>query len=138
VSILQGRGARLSFLGGRKKELTNGDHAHAEPDTASDRSKSIDKERNNNRRSMIRNGTTEGLNLQLVNTENSEWLTDSGDQRSADARTTGSDRELDEKSLGSNGVGAARLGSVRKRLSMLKLGRKTSRERGVMKSVDEE
>lgn len=137
---MQGRGARMSFLGGRKKEMTNGDHSHPEPDTASDRSKSMDKERGN-RRSMIRNGVPDGLPLQLVHTENSEWLTDSGDRGSADARTHPS--ELEEKSLGSNGLGigqggAARLGSVRKRLSMLKLGRKTSRERGVMKSVDEE
>lgn len=116
--------------------MTNGDHA-VEPETASVRSQSIEKDRSN-RRSVLRTQGSDGGPLHAINTDNSEWMTDSGERGSSEARGQTSDREHEDRSMSMNGHGTARLGSVRKRLSMLKLGKKSSRERGLMKSVDEE
>ncbi|KAG7120163.1 hypothetical protein HYQ44_004659 [Verticillium longisporum] len=160
VSIRQGRGARLSFLGGRKKEsatptLTNGDHYGAgEVDSASVRSKSFDKDHSSNRRSILRsNGSDAPVLPSLPPVDTGDWITDSGGRRSSDLRTlslsrtgTGSGKverheERSQASVSSGGnqaLGLVKMGSVRKRFSMLKLGKKSSRGNGLMGAVDEE
>ncbi|ROT42397.1 SH3 domain-containing protein [Sodiomyces alkalinus F11] len=140
VSIRQGRGARLSLLGGRKKDQssspqTNGDRSgtHEKGETFSDRSKSMDKDQGA-RRSFFRspaNGPAEA--------EGTEWvITDSGGRQSSDVRSSTADKENDERPPSSGGNGMARMGSVRKRFSMLRLGKKSSRGNVLMGSVDEE
>ncbi|EGY15958.1 hypothetical protein VD0002_g6830 [Verticillium dahliae] len=158
VSIRQGRGARLSFLGGRKKEpatptLTNGDHYGAgEVDSASVRSKNFDKDHSSNRRSILRSNDSDAPVLpSLPPADTGDWMTDSGGRRSSDLRTlsrtgTGSGtverhEERSQASVSSGGnqaPGLAKMGSVRKRFSMLKLGKKSSRSNGLMGAVDEE
>lgn len=136
--------ARLSFLGGKKKELDHPpevDETPADVDTASSHSQghsrtrtlSHSQSRDNHRRSFFR--------------------TQSGEERSpADHHGGFTSRRslevvspIDEKNpdkenipngLG-NGGGLVKKNSVRKRFSMLKIGRKTSKNT-MMGSLDEE
>ncbi|KAF6817843.1 sh3 domain containing protein [Colletotrichum sojae] len=144
---VRGRGTRLSFLGGRKKESpvlqqtgsdtqTNGDA----DDTASHRSRSFSKpQENTNRRSIFRAPSSDVPRNMGSNDATSEWVTDSGGRQSSDTGThlTEKEREYrDERPAETPGI--AKRGSVRKRLSMLKLGKKSGKAEGIMGSVHEE
>jgi len=164
ISLRQGRGARLSFLGGRKKDAKenvpplphiNGDgHAYEDETSALSRSRSTGKE-NGNRRSFFRGhsssenavgrsgGYTNGTEMSPATVgggrvdQSMDWVTDSGAAReSTDA--TAVDRERTLSDQGSGGGGIQSLGSVRKRLSILRLGKKSSKGNGLMGSLDEE
>ena len=153
VSLRQGRGNRLSFLGGRKKEQTNGEttpHINGETETDLSRSKSVGKD-STHRRSFFRSHAADpvppptphqphsaGVNGANGANDASDWVTDSA----AGGRES-SDLGLGEKDGGpggfaGSGTGSVRMGSVRKRLSLLKLGKKSSKGNGVMGSLDEE
>ncbi|TPX08866.1 uncharacterized protein E0L32_009684 [Thyridium curvatum] len=145
VSLRQGRGARLSFLGGRRKDTpptpqlngegkalsqqqTNGDTESATSDHSGRRSRD-----NPNRRSFFRahsHDKAPNTSGSMTNGHDSsggtggDWVTDSGGRQSSDV-----DRDRHDSSA---------IGSVRKRLSMLKLGKKTSRGNVLMGSLDEE
>jgi len=156
VSLRQGRGARLSFLGGRKKEntppqssSTNGEMPHAQTNGTGVERRSKD---NPNRRSFFRpdkpqtNGDGHGPPQSVAS---SDWLTDAGPGESIDtsmlekeiAITTSTPPGSQQTDVGPGGVAVAlgKTGSVRKRLSLLRLGKKTSRTNGLsMGAVDEE
>lgn len=170
VSLRQGRGARLSFLGGRKKDQkseqgrsaphTNGDgpgnhHAHEDESGSTGRSRSLSKE-NVNRRSFFRthsspentrpNTQVNGADMSLggsgrMETSGMDWVTDSGGPRESSGVSGMPDKErvLSDQSSGGGGPGGMlNVGSVRKRLSLLRLGKKTSKGSGLMGSLDEE
>ncbi|KAK6225691.1 SH3 domain-containing protein [Colletotrichum tabaci] len=149
IAIRQGRGTRLSFLGGRKKESppvlqqTNGDAPSANgeaEDNVSQRSRSFSKSQDNpNRRSFFRAPSTDAPRILGSNDATSEWVTDSGGRQSSDAgiNLTEKEREYrDERPV--EDVGIVKRGSVRKRFSMLKLGKKSNKSSGAMGSVHEE
>ncbi|KAK2758869.1 sh3 domain containing protein [Colletotrichum kahawae] len=143
---VRGRGTRLSFLGGRKKESpalqqTNGDvHVNGEiDDTVSSRSRSFSKtqETNNRRTSFFRAPSTEPR-IMTVNDATSEWVTDSGGRQSSDMGTNLAEKEREYRDeRPAEPLGIVKRGSVRKRLSMLKLGKKSNKA-GAMGSVHEE
>ncbi|KAK4442243.1 putative dedicator of cytokinesis protein 1 [Podospora aff. communis PSN243] len=169
VSLRQGRGARLSFLGGRKKDAKentppvpqlNGDHHHHEDEGSNlSRNRSIGKE-NGNRRSFFRGhsssesntagarsaGYTNGAEMSPATVRSGridhsmDWVTDLGAAReSTDATAVDKERTLVASEHGSSTVGGMQsLGSVRKRLSILRLGKKSSKGNGLMVSLDEE
>lgn len=143
---VRGRGTRLSFLGGRKKESpvlqqTNGDaHVNGEvDDTVSSRSRSFSKtqETQNRRTSFFRAPSTEPR-IMTVNDATSEWVTDSGGRQSSDMGTNLTEKEREYRDeRPAEPLGIVKRGSVRKRLSMLKLGKKSNKA-GAMGSVHEE
>jgi dedicator of cytokinesis protein 3 len=169
VTLRQGRGARLSFLGGRKKDAKentppvpqiNGDnHAHEDEGSNLSHSRSTGKE-NGNRRSFFRGhsssesntvgarsaGYTNGAEMSPATIgggrvdQSMDWVTDSGAAReSTDATAVDKERTLSSSEHGSSTVGGIQsLGSVRKRLSILRLGKKSSKGNGLMGSLDEE
>ncbi|KAK0613299.1 hypothetical protein B0T14DRAFT_498830 [Immersiella caudata] len=169
VSLRQGRGARLSFLGGRKKDTKentppvpqiNGDnHAYENEGSNLSHSRSIGKE-NGNRRSFFRGhsssdsnaagarsaGYSNGTEMSPATVgggridQSMDWVTDSGAAReSTDATAVDKERTLSSSEHGSSTVsGIQSLGSVRKRLSILRLGKKSSKGSGLMGSLDEE
>ncbi|KAE9568380.1 hypothetical protein CGMCC3_g15459 [Colletotrichum fructicola] len=143
---VRGRGTRLSFLGGRKKESPvlqqiNGDaHVNGEvDDTVSSRSRSFSKtqETQNRRTSFFRAPSTEPR-IMTVNDATSEWVTDSGGRQSSDMGTNLTEKEREYRDeRPAELLGIVKRGSVRKRLSMLKLGKKSNKA-GAMGSVHEE
>ncbi|TDZ27951.1 Dedicator of cytokinesis protein 1 [Colletotrichum spinosum] len=145
---VRGRGTRLSFLGGRKKESpapqANGEvHIHGDvDDSTSNRSRSFSRTQENpnpKRHSFFRAPSAEPPRTLAVNDATSEWVTDSGGRRSSDTGTHMTEKEneyREEKSL--EGAGIVKRASVRKRLSLLKLGKKSNKSSGVMGSVHEE
>lgn len=147
IAIRQGRGARLSFLGGRKKESpvlqqTNGDaHVNGDIDeTVNNRSRSFSRTQDHaNRRSFFRAPSSDAPRILGSNDATSEWVTDSGGRQSSDAGTNLMEKEReyrDERPTESPGI--VKRGSVRKRLSMLKLGKKSHKGSAAMGSVHEE
>lgn len=148
VSIRQGRGARLSLLGGRKKDQssspqTNGVRpttTHEDGEALNGRTKSMDKDQSS-RRSFFRGPAVDATSPNgdgTAEAEGSEWVTESRGRQSSDMRSGDADRENDEQAHSGGGNGLAKKGSVRKRFSMLRLGKKTSRGNVLMGSVDEE
>ncbi|KAL0941360.1 sh3 domain containing protein [Colletotrichum truncatum] len=146
---VRARGTRLSFLGGRRKDSlgqqqTNGDtHVNGDADeTVSNRSRSFSKtQENGNRRSFFRTttATPDAQRTTGGNDATSEWVTDSGGRQSSDLGVSYSEKERqysDDRSVESPGV--VKRGSVRKRLSLLKLGKKSNKGAGAMGSVHEE
>ena len=152
VSIRQGRGARLSFLGGRKKDQAppppvpqlNGDHS-TEADSSLGRSRSINKD---NRRSFFRghapsesarsNGTEMSPAVwsgPRTDVSGTDWVSDSAPRESGDLHML--EKEKSMSSDHSSG-GVLHVGNVRKRLSILRLGKKSSKGNGIMGSLDEE
>ena len=144
VSVHHPRGTRLSFLGGRKKsndqrmegvEQMNGIYEAPSPQGSRSghshkRSHSHSKDSNQHRQSFFRshsgdvNGERRGSNT-------------SGKGSSGDRRNSQDERNPEEKeSLGSGLM--KRGGSVRKRLSMLKIGMKGKGGNETMGSLDEE
>ncbi|CAJ2512045.1 Uu.00g076700.m01.CDS01 [Anthostomella pinea] len=147
ISLRQ-RGTRLSFLGGRKKDSqqsnsdvsslkqTKADHSESN----SQHSKS--RENSHNRRSMFRTDTND------TNTSSNPF-TRPHSNGAADPTTPdwGPDRARKSKEMvnvvesdfgKSTDGGMMNMGSVRKRLSMLKLGKKQSKPNGFMGGLSEE
>lgn len=168
VQLRQGRGARLSFLGGRKKDQaaqqqhpppppipqTNGDHqVNGDAESAtSGHSRGKD---NPNRLSFFRSNSSAApaeTKVENLNTasKHQEWIVESAlPPKSASGRRKSSDigRTLSSKENSNSNMkdaaadqagGARKVGNVRKRLSMLKLGKKSSKGSGLMGSLDEE
>ncbi|KAK3387312.1 hypothetical protein B0H63DRAFT_541581 [Podospora didyma] len=169
ITLRQGRGARLSFLGGRKKDqpkassppslpqipLANGDGHRAAPPhedesgSTAGRSRSKD---NPNRRSFFRSTPSSSdhtrPSVQINGGDASgDWVTDSGEPReSLDPDTSASVSLEREKAAAAAATAAAMVDhhssggmlNVRKRLSILRLGKKSSRGNGLMTSLDEE
>lgn len=169
VSLRQSRGARLSFLGGRKKEhqpppsahMNGGQHPISEVDENS--SKSQDSRRTSFFRShsfdnpaskagynvsvvSASNGGTPGSNgpLSRSNTDASDWVTDSGagtgsrgshDNRMMSGTPVDS---IDKERESTGGAGTPKLGGVKKRLSLLKLGTRKTKNNGMMGALNEE
>ncbi|KAI5467023.1 hypothetical protein BGZ63DRAFT_398637 [Mariannaea sp. PMI_226] len=126
------RGARLSFLGGsgKKRELDlppNVDENGAEAETESNhsRSHSHSQSRDNSRRSFFRTQSHEEKNP-----DNSY----SGFRRSLEVVSPTEDNSAEKQG---GGGGLTKKNSVRKRFSMLKLGKKSSKTT-MMGSLDEE
>lgn len=84
------------------------------------------------------NGTQSNGPRSRSGTEASEWVTDSGSHASPDTRILAgmSVDSLETKERES--VGVPRLGSVKKRLSMLMLSKKPGKGNGEMDALDEE
>lgn len=164
VPLRPGRGARLSFLGGRKKEmpqqqqqqkpaaLMRGERGHV-GETGSREGESNGRSTGTHSRSISRaqshedqrpglgitgsasNGTHSNGPVSRSGTEASEWMTDSGSHASHDTPVDSLETK-ERESMG--GVGAPRLGGMKKRLSMLRLGKKTGKGNGDMGALDEE
>ncbi|KKY29632.1 putative sh3 domain-containing protein [Diaporthe ampelina] len=163
VSLRQGRGARLSFLGGRKREPpqqprtpVNGEQAdRSEAGSSRSESKGAD----SHRRSFFRapsyenqrpgvgipgsatNGSQQSNGpVSRSGTESSDWVTDSGSHGSYDTRILASTPvdSLDKERERLDGAGTPKLGGMKKRLSLLRLGKKTGRSNGAMSALDEE
>ena len=156
VSLRSGRGvARLSFLGGRSRKdsapqpQVNGDHAPQQPNGDShhhqqqeptERSRSKD---NTNRLSFFRSHSSDKPQANGQGYDSSggpagmDWVTDSGPRESTDGTTLDREKATLE-GTGTGGGGVVKMGSVRKRLSLLKLGRKASKGNDLMVAVDEE
>ncbi|KAB5585577.1 hypothetical protein GE09DRAFT_1048672 [Coniochaeta sp. 2T2.1] len=170
VQLRQGRGARLSFLGGRKKDTpqqqqqhpppppipqTNGDYAHVNGDAESASSRG--KENNPNRLSFFRstgsahppppptfsdnNTPKPSTPVTSANLKQNEWVTErplpaskaapvTTKRKSEDVVRTLSRERSEKEYYGNSAVARAELpkksggGNVRKRLSMLKLGKR--------------
>jgi len=157
--VKSGRGTRLSFLGGRRKDSqTNGDHIPLNGEEASGRARSHSKDSQStqqhqggtvsHRLSFFRSHSTDVTSPNTlgggptphsatfpnggVNNDSSDWVTESGVGKES------SDEGHHNKSIDKGaGVGVQKKGSVRKRLSMLKLGRKTTKAE-MMGALDEE
>ena len=91
------------------------------------------------------NGASNGAKSKLNGA--TEWVAELGLRKSMDVgsserkKSSASDNWMGEGSdadTGGGGGGIVKMGSVRKRLSMLKLGKKSSKANGLMMSVDEE
>lgn len=164
VPLRPGRGARLSFLGGRKKEApqqqqaaqVNGGQGHLiETRSSGSNSKGADTHRKRSIRAQSRenqrlglgvagstsNGTHSNGPLSRSGTEVSEWVTDSGSHASHDTRLLASTsmdsietKEREDMAM----AGTPKLGGMKKRLSLLRLGKKTGRGNDDMGALDEE
>ncbi len=136
VQARQSRGTRLSFLGGRKKEVSPQRQANGggDPEPPQSRSQSRD---NPNRLSFFRAHSSDSkppqTNGSHETSAGSDWSTDPGQRDSIEVGSLDKDRVV-----ASEGGGVAKRGSVRKRLSLLKLGRKASKGNDLMGAVDEE
>jgi hypothetical protein len=142
VSVHHQRGTKLSFLGGRKKsidqrmdggEQANGMHEAPSPQgsrSGHSHKRSTSKDGNQHRQSFFRSHSGD------VNGER-RGSSPSGKGSSGDRRNSLDERNPEEKkSLGAGLM--KRGGSVRKRLSMLKLGMKGKSGNDMMGSLDEE
>jgi dedicator of cytokinesis protein 3 len=163
VSLRQGRGARLSFLGGRKRETPQQPRTPAkseQPDTSEAGSnRSEGKGADSHRRSFFRTTSHENQRPSVAipgsatngsqqsngqvsqsGTEASDWATDSGSHGSYDTRILASTPvdSLDKGRERLDGAGTPKLGGMKKRLSLLRLGKKTGRSNGAMGALDEE
>lgn len=172
ISLRQGRGARLSFLGGRKKDSISGapPSSHGEPiispSTASGESNKTHESSSGgvgHRLSFFRsppsfenhhpptayavpssisNGTQSNGPLSKSGTEGSDWVTDSGGGSRASYDThmlsnPASSELIAKEREASGGAGTPRLGGVKKRLSILRLGKRAGRS-NTMGAVSEE
>lgn len=174
VSLRQGRGARLSFLGGRKKDSTqppsssNGSEPMMSPVGSGESNnkgghefghrlsffRSSPSFENHHHQqapqvgvpSSVSNGTQSNSNgpLSKSGTEGSDWVTDSGGGSHASydthimSNTPSNDSDLIAKEReAAGGAGTPRLGGMKKRLSILKLGKRTGRS-NTMGAVTEE
>ncbi|KAF7544942.1 hypothetical protein G7Z17_g9550 [Cylindrodendrum hubeiense] len=130
VSMRQ-KGARLSFLGGKKMQLDlppEPEESAVDVDTSSSHSRSLShtQSRDNRRHSFFRTQSQE---------EKHQDDQHGGFTSRGSFEVVG---PVDEKSSEKNGGGLTKKNSVRKRFSMLKLGKKTSKGNGMMGSLDEE
>ncbi|KAH7155088.1 hypothetical protein B0J13DRAFT_217191 [Dactylonectria estremocensis] len=130
VSVRQ-KGTRMSFLGGKKMQLDlppEPEESVVDIETVSSRSRSLSQTqcRDNRRQSFFR---TQSLEDQRQD-DQTDGFTSRGSFEVVGA--------VDEKSAEKAGGGLTKKNSVRKRFSMLKLGRKTSKGNEMMGSLDEE
>ncbi|KAF3765979.1 hypothetical protein M406DRAFT_88784 [Cryphonectria parasitica EP155] len=170
VSLRQSRGARLSFLGGRKKDpstsaahmSTNGVQ-HPIPETTKDDSAPVATEESwrksvfpssqsyeNQRPSpggygvstSASNGTLPHGPLSRSGTDTSDWVTDSGGSSHASYDTNALSgtlvNSIDRERESVGGTGTPKLGSVKRRLSLLKLGGKKTKSLAMMGALNEE
>ncbi|KAI0479437.1 hypothetical protein GGR56DRAFT_378128 [Xylariaceae sp. FL0804] len=145
------RGTRLSFLGGKRKDsqTSNGGSTNSKQgpgdisESNSQRSKSRD---NSHRRSLFRPHTNDSMaspnpftqpveNGAGLHTAHADWATDQSQKSTEIVDVVESDVGGGRPSVDS---GMAKKGSVKKRLSMLKLGKKQSKSNGFMGDVEEE
>ncbi|KAJ3536568.1 hypothetical protein NM208_g6664 [Fusarium decemcellulare] len=131
VSMRQ-RGTRLSFLGGKKKEPelpTEPEETAADIETASTHSRSLShsQSKDNGRRHSF-------FRTQSLDEKHPESPGGFSSRGSFDQTGGGDDKAVENKP----GGGLGKKNSVRKRFSMLKLGRKGSKGNGMMGSLDEE
>lgn len=132
---LRHRSARLSLLGGRKQEperaqeeaQVNGGGGDTETKIEHSRSASKGTAR---RQSLFR---TQSVEETPVETSAQSRRSSSVSRQSMDRSSVRSDKEFEAE-----GLGIVKRGSVRKRFSMLKLGKKSSKTGSAMRSVDEE
>ncbi|KAL3425484.1 SH3 domain-containing protein [Phlyctema vagabunda] len=115
----QDRGNRLSFLRRTQTDPIHQTNGHTPPDSGSERSRSKD-----NRRSFFG-----GPKLDEEDEASYEWLAETG----ATGRRSSSSNRPDTATTSNSAVG-----NVRKRLSMLKLGKKSSKASVLVSSVVEE
>ena len=125
VSVRQ-RGTRLSFLGGKKKEL----ETSTEVDEIDTETSSIHS-RTTNRTHQSR----DGHRLSFFRTQSVEKHEVLDSPISAKASLEVS---REKKSFDGSGTTLTKKTSVRKRLSLLKLGKKNTKSNGMMGSLDEE
>lgn len=154
VSLRQGRGARLSFLGGLKKDhstpqqqqqqqysppppvpqingnhLANGHHNTANGDghdANANHNRTLAKD-NPNRRSFFRSHSGDQQKQQGVVVHVNDTGGGGGEWANSESEKAGAEDH-----------GASKVGNVRRRLSMLKLGKKSSKGNGLMGSLEEE
>ena len=148
--VRAGRGARLSFLGGKKNPTKpNGDPpqtrsrgpSYSQPQTRTQRSATQSTANTDSGQSRTRSGSGNAppgrrslFRHETPQTNGadsgSDWVTESNPRGSFD---------IGDKD-GDKGVGIHKMGSVRRRLSMLKIGKRggSVRDRTVMGSLDEE
>lgn len=160
MSLHQGRGARLSFLSHKKtsqpspvgedKKLgqSNGDSNKVENMGAGGRGHESQRQgrENTHRRSFFRTHASDATHSLGVNgsiddlwaKETKERLTERPRSSIDTSATLERKESVSNASLDSLQGPAKRGGSVRKRLSLLKLGKKSSKGSGLMGSVDEE
>jgi len=158
VSLRQGRGARLSFLGGLKKDQSsqhqqqlqqqysppppvpqingnhlanghhqanNGDHHHNESHASQARGLGKD---NPNRRSFFRSHPDQPKqSAVVVRVNGADGVGGGGGWAESDAEKAAAEEQA-----------ASKVGNVRRRLSLLKLGKKSSKGSGLMGSLEEE
>lgn len=143
ISLKQ-RGTRLSFLGGKRKnskDMNSGDSGLSSGDAESNSSRG-QKEANNNRKSFFRTHTGES-NLggpQPNVTSQPQGEVAATDWAQSMSRKSSEVVDVyDRSSSEEKPFSGARIGSVRKRLSMLRLGGKwPHKAHGPMGGVDEE
>lgn len=159
VSLRQSRGARLSFFGGRKKEPPSGPANGGQtineeiglqsPAISQDQHRgSFSNMQSNETQPLSSHGTNGGVSNGTIpksGTDGSgDWVTDSGggSRGSYDTHilsTSFSDSLDKERKDSLSGGGAPpKLGGVKKRLSLLKLGKKPAKSNGMMGAVSEE
>lgn len=128
-----GRGTRLSFLGGRRKESSGDIPLQPNGDAEASPRRPTAKDTTLHRRSFFRSHSNDQTQpqSQANGHDGADWVTDSGGRTSTDTGLT--DKEQGERS-----PGLVKMGSVRKRLSMLKIGKKNSKGTDLMGSLDEE
>lgn len=165
VSIRQSRGARLSFLGGRKKDHPPPPSAHMNGGGRQHSIDEVDEEATDSanleprRMSFFRSHSAENTQLKTgynvsvkasnesntpltrSNTDATDWITDSGGGSRGSYETrmlSGTPVDsIDKERQSTGGVGTPKLGGVKKRLSMLKLGTRKGRNNG-MGALNEE
>ncbi|KAI1354354.1 SH3 domain-containing protein [Xylaria sp. FL0043] len=133
-------GARLSFLGGKAKgpRQSNGENSNS-TQVAGDHSES------NSQYSKSKENLGRGLRAQSIDTNSSSNRNRNGSVDAAGLASI-SDRsrksreivDIVEGDFGREEGGVMRIKSVRKRLSILKLGKKPSRSNEIMRGLDEE
>lgn len=163
VSLRQSRGARLSFLGGRKKEQPPSAHLNANGgQTIGEEGSESPKPNETHRKSFFRapsheaqrptgygvsvstsNGTISHGPVTRSNTESTDWVTDSGNgsHGSHDAHVVASGTPVESVEKGREmfaDAGVQKLGGVKKRLSLLRLGKRTHKSNGMMGALNEE
>lgn len=128
--------SRLSFLQRSKHELppvpsgANGHNRTRTDDTTSTRSASKE-----TRRSLFGNGIRTGS---LSESGEGDWVTDSGYEATLEKVEAGARKRSESSGHGSDPNAIGRVNSVRKRLSLLKLGKKASKASVLVDSVVEE
>lgn len=161
VSLRQSRGARLSFFGGRKREpqsgqlVSGGSTINEEgglqsPGISQDQYRAnvshIQAQENQPPPSHGTNNSSvsNGVILKSVSEGSGDWVTDSGGGSRASYDThilsasfiDSAANERKDSLIG--GAAPLKLGGVKKRLSLLKLGKKSTKNNGMMGPVSEE
>lgn len=167
VSLRQSRGARLSFLGGRKKEHPPSAHMNLNggqntiPEVADIEVPAMQEPPRKNifrshsheiQQSMPRlghgvsisasNGTHSNGSLTRSATDTSDWVTDSGrgSRGSHDTHVLSGTlvSSIDKERDSSGGAGMPKMSGMKKRLSMLKLGGRKGKTNTMMGALSEE